>query len=106
MSKYIDQTFDRTTVRLDGNEFVRCRFLRCRIEIGAEAPFIVEDCENTPDCEVVLVGAAKNFVRMLAALYQDPNQRPGIDGLFASIRAGKPKVSGLGFSGPAVGFDA
>lgn len=65
---YTDRDFTTSTVDLDGNQFVNCRFYDCKLVFYAYEPVSFDRCVFT-ECAWVFEGAADNMLSFLTALY-------------------------------------
>lgn len=70
MASYEDQTFTNAQVRIDGNQFLRCRFENCTIEYRGERLLQLNDC-HFAGCRWFFNGPAGETLRFLGALYAD-----------------------------------
>lgn len=84
--KYVDQVFEQRDVLLDGNEFIRCTFNRCRIVFrGTGSVVLGEPTFN--DCGWYFNDAAGNTVAFLAMLYSwGPAGRMIVEEAFARTK--------------------
>lgn len=66
--RYENQEFVERTLPLDGHEYIRCRFVRCTLEYGAVADFVLRGCSfDVP--RFMLVGAASDTVNTLRNMH-------------------------------------
>jgi hypothetical protein len=68
MSNFKECTFTNSTVRLDNNEYVNCKFEKCIIEFAGEGPVGLDGCAFS-GCQWVLVGYARNTLNFLGSMY-------------------------------------
>ena len=87
--KHVDEHFANRAVRLDGEEFRRCSFQTCTLEIGGTSELVIESCTFT-DCQWVFVEAAATTLAIMARLYAGaiPQGDTLIEQVIASIRHG------------------
>jgi hypothetical protein len=87
--RYADRQFEDEAVELDGNEFVRCRFHRCRLIFAATGPAAFDGCDFV-DCHWVLDGSAAETLEFLAGLRRGLGEagQELVDGIFASVSRG------------------
>jgi hypothetical protein len=71
MANFVDSSFEGQTIVLDGNDYLRCRFLRCRI-IVTRGNFSVREC-TFDTCNFEFSGEAENIRTLVLTLR---NQRP------------------------------
>jgi hypothetical protein len=87
MAKHVNEQFSNLPVVLDGEEFSRCTFTRCRIIYRATTPASVAG--NTFEaCGYEFEGAAANTVHFLRELYHGTGARGAdvVEKVFAGIR--------------------
>ena len=60
MANFVDSSFEGQTIVLDGNDYLRCRFLRCRI-IVTRGNFSVREC-TFDTCNFEFSGVAKRRI--------------------------------------------
>lgn len=89
--EYIGTTFKNSREEIDGNSYHDCTFIRCRLVFSATAPVSITGC-SFDNCDWVFDGAAELTLIYLSALYHGLGEHGPklIDGLFESIRAGRP----------------
>ena len=71
MQTTVNQTFQKQTVRLDGNRFVGCRFVQCTVEFGAEDSVGLDGC-MFEDCNWTFVeyaGSTVSFLKKLSDIH-------------------------------------
>jgi hypothetical protein len=68
MAKYVDCGFEGTTVVLDGHEYTRTKFFRCRIVV-TRGNFSLEDC-TFDTCAFEFGGEAANIRNLVMGLVQ------------------------------------
>lgn len=68
MNEFKDCTFEFQTVRIDQGRYKDCLFKSCTIEYGGEGPISLVGCTFN-DCNWKLVGAARNTIAFLRAMY-------------------------------------
>lgn len=78
MAQYVDCKFDGTTVVLDGNEYSRCQFLRCRIVV-TRGNFSLRDC-TFDTCGFDFGGEAENIRTLVLGLINQPAQATAAGG--------------------------
>lgn len=67
MADFISNTYKNATVQLDGNNFVRCTFEKCRLEYsGGSPPSLIEN--SFIDCQWVFNEGAANTATFLRSL--------------------------------------
>jgi hypothetical protein len=71
IANFVDSSFESQTIVLDGNDYLRCRFLRCRI-IVTRGNFSVREC-TFDTCNFEFSGEAENIRTLVLTLR---NQRP------------------------------
>jgi hypothetical protein len=87
MRKYEKQRFADQSIVIDGNHYVACEFVRCRIQFsGGSLPKLIDN--SFTDCSFVFDGAAARTVQFMTALYGGGG-KDLIETTFESIR-GKP----------------
>ena len=97
MAKHVGEQFSNLPVALDGEQFTRCTFTRCRIIYRASTPATVAG--NTFDtCGYEFEGAAANTIHFLRDLYHGvgPQGRKLVEEVFDGIRRlpeGSPPAS-------------
>jgi len=88
--EYRDCRFTDSTVRLDGNTFISCRFINCRLVVDGTQPGRMSSCtfENP---EFHFEGAAGNTISFLSAMYRASGVggRQAVERVFDLIRTGK-----------------
>jgi hypothetical protein len=75
MANFVDSSFEGQTIVLDDNDYLRCRFLRCRI-IVTRGNFSVREC-TFDTCNFEFSGEAENIRTLVLTLR---NQRPTATG--------------------------
>ena len=75
--RYEKQTFESSTIHLDGNEFIECSFVRCKLLFGGQSVPVTRNCQMT-DCEMQFVGASHLTIRLLSLMLQMPEFRASI----------------------------
>jgi hypothetical protein len=75
--RYEKHTFENTTVRLDGNEFIECSFVRCKLLFGGQSVPVTRGCTMT-ECEMQFVGASQLTIHLLSLMLQLPEFRGSI----------------------------
>lgn len=66
MATFVDVSFQGTTVVLDGNEYLRCRFVRCRLVL-TRGNFSLRDCAFDT-CNFEFGGEAANIRTLVLGL--------------------------------------
>lgn len=66
MAQFTDCTFENTTVVLDGHEYSKCKFLRCRIVV-TRGNFSLRDSEFD-SCHFEFGGEAANIKALVLSL--------------------------------------
>jgi hypothetical protein len=92
-----DRVFEQETVTLDGNSFIRCKFLECTLEFSAVAGVRLDDCLFRA-CEWSFIGAAGVMLNFLEASYRGGEEHSGVnlfELLVDAIKAGKITKSAL-----------
>lgn len=91
MNKNIKNKYERTTVRLDNNEFVECSFDECTLLYAGEGPVSMVDC-NFLNAQWVFVDAAQQTLQFLHGLYHGMGDggRKLVESTFDEIRTLKP----------------
>ena len=87
MSQIVDRTFEGGSEPIDGNEYVRCKFIRSTfVYSGGEVP-TWRECQLT-DVQWTFADAAKRTLDVLSMLYQygDPGTKQSMEGLFDRLR--------------------
>jgi len=64
MQEIVDREFSGATVRLDGYEFKRCRFVDSQLVLSGEQDFAMDDC-SFDRCRFKFEGAGKRVVALL-----------------------------------------
>ena len=100
--KVTGRRFEGKTIRLDGNQYEGCTFVRCTLDTACTVPFKLTDCVLSEGTRVRFVGPGKNTLDLLAALWADPNSRHMVEAIFEVIRSG----NALGWDFTARTFDA
>jgi len=87
--RYVGQTFEQMQVNLDGNQFERCTFIRCRIVYTAAGTFAIDGCTFTT-CDWQFDGPAERTLYYLSALYRGlgPQGQELVEAIFRQIREG------------------
>jgi len=62
------QTFSNATIIIDGNEYLECKFERCKIVYCGVAVVALNGCSFS-DCEWSFDGPAARTVQFMSALY-------------------------------------
>ncbi len=75
MARYERRTFSSVQVRIDGNEFIECRFENCTIEYRGEHLLLLQGC-HFQGCRWFFNGPAGETLRFLGALHADGD--PGL----------------------------
>jgi hypothetical protein len=75
MARYENETFSGVQVRIDGHQFINCRFERCTIEYRGEHVLELVGC-HFEQCRWFFNGAAGETLRFLGALHADGD--PGL----------------------------
>lgn len=71
MAQFIECAFEGSTVVLDGNEYIRCKFFQSRIVI-TRGNFILKD-SNFDSCTFEFGGEAENIRSLVLGLLDQPN---------------------------------
>lgn len=87
MARFEGESFEDRQVRLDGNEYRRCVFRRCKLQFGAMEPVTAVDC-SFEECDWMFTGAAALTVGFMTALYQ-AGAKQLIERTFENIRHGR-----------------
>ena len=97
--RYVNETFTDEVFHIDGNSYVRCKFIRCRIIFSGEFGVSFKECSFV-DCDWGFAGPAANTLRYLSALYQGLGHsgEDMVESIFGSIR------NGIGRSGELLSF--
>jgi hypothetical protein len=84
-----DQSFTDQAIDVDGKQFKRCVFFRCKIIFSGQAPTSYDDCVFN-ECHWVFAGGAEQTLHYLTALYHGLGEggRAIVEGIFDSIRRG------------------
>lgn len=72
MAHFQDCNFEGTTVVLDGNEYVRCKFFRCRIVV-TRGNFLLKD-SSFDSCAFEFGGEAQNIRSLVLGLIGQAKQ--------------------------------
>ena len=75
MAQYVDCKFEGTTIVLDGNEYLRCHFLRSRVVV-TRGNFSLRNC-SFDDCSFDFGGEAANIRDLVLGLVNQPNPSKG-----------------------------
>jgi hypothetical protein len=75
MAQFVDCSFEGATVVLDGNEYLRCKFLRCRVVV-TRGNFSLRD-SSFDSCNFEFGGEAANIKTLVLSLM---NQAPAPGG--------------------------
>lgn len=70
MARYEQETFTNVQVRIDGNQFINCRFESCTIEYRGEHQLVLSGCHFV-GCRWFFNGPAGETLQFLGALYAD-----------------------------------
>jgi len=82
MAKFVDCTFQGTTVVLDGNEYLRCQFLQARIVL-TRGNFSLRECKFD-GCHFEFGGEAANIKEVLMGIIGSQQQPKTPSGLGAA----------------------
>jgi hypothetical protein len=74
MASFIDSSFEGQTIVLDGNEYLRCRFLRCRVVVTRGNFSLRESTFDT--CNFEFGGEAENIRTLVISLRNQPPPKP------------------------------
>lgn len=87
MSNFKECAFTNSTVRLDNNEYFKCKFEKCIIEYAGEGPIGLDSCTFS-GCEWVLVGYARNTLDFLGSMYHGMGEfgQEMVEATFANIK--------------------
>ncbi len=72
MAKFEDCTFEKSTVVLDGNVHIRCRFINSRIVV-TKGNFSLNDC-SFDSCSFEFGGEAANIRNLVLELINQPQK--------------------------------
>jgi uncharacterized protein YjbI with pentapeptide repeats len=88
--EFVDVTFDKTTVQLDGNNFTRCTFNQCDLVYSGLAPVNMSNVSFN-DCTWRFDGPAAMTLSFMLALYHGAGEggRQLIEATFDSLRRGQ-----------------
>ena len=86
--RYEKAEFLDSRIELDENEFVDCKFLRCRLVYAGGTPPVLSGCSFT-NTGFDFDGAATRTIAFLRGLYHG-GIRPPVDGVIESIKTQKP----------------
>lgn len=75
MARYEQRTFSNVQVRIDGNQFIGCRFEKCTIEYCGMESLQLEGC-HFEACRWWFNGPAGETLKFLGALHADGD--PGL----------------------------
>jgi len=78
MAKFVDCAFEGTTVVLDGNEYLRTRFLRSRIVV-TRGNFSLREC-SFDTCNFEFGGEAENIKTLVLSLMKQAPPAQNADG--------------------------
>lgn len=78
------QTFEDTTISLDGGSFYGCTFNRCKLQFSGLLSITLEGGRYN-DCNWEFTGPAANTISFMTALYK-AGARDLIDGMFRTVR--------------------
>jgi hypothetical protein len=76
MAQFIESMFEGTTVVLDGHEYSKCKFLRCRV-IVTRGNFSLRDCAFD-GCTFEFGGEAENIRNLVLGLLHQPAPTPSM----------------------------
>lgn len=68
MAQFLESTFERETVQLDGNVFVDCDFIGCELVYAGGDPPVLNGC-RFEDHRFTFAGAAQKTIVFMRALY-------------------------------------
>ena len=68
MFKNIAKVYENITVKLDDNEFLRCKFLNCRLEYSGSGRMSMVECSFV-NTQWAFTGPAKNTLQFMRAVY-------------------------------------
>jgi hypothetical protein len=86
--KSIGSLFENSDVELDGNEFDRCQFIRCRLNYrGGSLPKISNSAITR--CSYTLLDSARNTIDFLRVLHASGDVGP-VNDYIAIITGGRP----------------
>jgi hypothetical protein len=74
MANFIDSSFEGQTIVLDGNEYLRCRFLHCRVVV-TRGNFSLSEC-TFDTCNFEFGGEAENIRTLVISLRNQPLPNP------------------------------
>ena len=83
-----DSSFVGTQILLDGNEYIRCKFVGCHFIYSATAKFVLNG-NAIEGCTWEFRGAAAATVQVLTQLYRDAPDL--VEATLDQIRGKKPK---------------
>lgn len=87
--RYVNQTFNDEAIDVDGNQFHRCTFNRCKIIFNGKAGTEFVGCLFN-QCDWVFDKGAEETLQYLAGLYSGlgPGGQNIVEAVFDSIRQG------------------
>jgi hypothetical protein len=78
------QTYEHTTVELDGNSYDECTFVGCRLIYSGLGPVGLSGC-SLRNCAFAFQGSAANAVAFLNGLAGDPGLRRALIEILPNI---------------------
>lgn len=85
--RFENETYRDQTIAIDGNQYIGCTFIRCRIVFTGFEEGVFDRCTFT-SCDWGFSGPAVNTLNYLAAIYRGlgENGQEMVEGVFESIR--------------------
>lgn len=88
--RYENQRFADERIILDGNEYIRCKFLRCHLTFSATTHPVMQYC-HFDECQIGLSGAAALTFDFLSDMYRIEGFRGSVEATLQNIREGRTK---------------
>jgi hypothetical protein len=94
--RFENETFREQTIAIDGNQYINCTFIQCRIIFSGYEVGVFDGCTFVR-CAWGFAGSAANTLNYLAAIYNGlgKNSQEMIEGIFESIRRDLVKTGEL-----------
>ncbi len=94
--RFEGKTFEDQTIAIDGNQYINCTFIKCRIIFTGFEEGVFDECKFI-SCDWGFSGPAVNTLNYLAAIYNGlgENGHEMVEGIFESIRRGIVKTGEL-----------
>jgi len=87
--RFENETFRGRTIEIDGNQYINCTFIKCRIVFTGFEEGVFDECKFIR-CDWGFSGPAVSTLNYLAAIYNGlgENGQDMVEGIFESIRRG------------------